>query len=274
MVKELRIQNLQFLKKSRKREKPGDIFCLKILPDAYHFGRVICVDAIGGGFEKTKLLYFYSNTSLTCSEIPVLSKDELIIPPVTMDSSGWLDGYFMTLKNEPLREEDALDIHCFWSDTHKKHFNEYWEPLARRYEPCGTSGFMNIHYIDWTLSEVLGLPYESSKLEDSIDDYDGYIVLPRDTVNEQTVTVSIRLGPEPVGVQEQPGRDEIEDRLEDEFHPGKLAEHYASGTFAAYCHMDYDVAPGQYPEVYRIIEQVLSEFNVTNYRILVVEAED
>ena len=88
------------------------------------------------------------------------------------------------------------------------------------------------------------------------------------------VTVSIRLGPEPVDVREQPGRDEIEDRLEEELRPGKLAQWYASGTYSAYCHIDYDVAPGKYPEVYAIIERVLSEFDVTNYRILVAESEE
>lgn len=274
MATELRIQNLQILKKSRKREKPGDIFCLKILPDSYHFGRVISVDASVGPFMNNNLLYFYTRTSPTHDQIPELCKDELLTPPLIMDSSGWLDGYFLTLKNVPLRKEDVLDVHCFWSETQKSYFDEHWEPLDKRHEPCGRATLAMTPYIDWSFSKILGLPYESCDLEDSIDDYDGYIVLPRDTVNERTVTVSIRLGPEPVDAQEQPGRDEIEDRLEEEFGAAKLAEHYASGTSAAYCHIDYDVAPGKYPEVYQIIERVLSEFSVTNYRILVAEIED
>jgi hypothetical protein len=158
-VKVLRIQNLQFLKKSRKRETPGVIFCLKILPDAYHFGRVICVDALGGGFRKSKLLYFFQQTSPSPEPIPELCKEELVIPPLIMDSSGWLDGYFMTLKNEPLRKEDMFEVHCFWSDTHMKYCNEYWEPLDRRYEPCGSDGLHTTPYIDRVLSESLGLPY-------------------------------------------------------------------------------------------------------------------
>ena len=42
----------------------------------------------------------------------------------------WSRGYFKTVWRGPLREDDRLAQHCFWSAARKKYFDEFSNELA------------------------------------------------------------------------------------------------------------------------------------------------
>lgn len=150
---------LQFLKKSRRRPQAGDIFCFKILSDCYHFGRVICNDATMGPSTGNVLLllYFYTSSSPSPHEVPKLSRDQLLIPPVLTVHRAWLDGYFMTVGNRPVTSEDRLPVNCFYWDFGQEYRDEYDQLLPCKFEPCGQFVIAGYGAIAQDLARALGL---------------------------------------------------------------------------------------------------------------------
>ncbi len=161
--------NLEFLKKSRKRLKPGDIFVLKPKGHDYYFARVIDTDAESGfGPGNAVLIYIYNATSKDKNNIPQLDKNNLLIPPTMINRLGWSRGYFENVSFRELTEEDVLDVHCFWDPPLKgfskgrfskgRYMNEKGQQLDGPYDPVGQYGLGNYRVVDVEISEVLGIP--------------------------------------------------------------------------------------------------------------------
>ena len=151
--------NLEFLKKSRKELKPGDIFVLKPKGHDYYFGRVISTTAnCGFGPPKTILIYIYNATSKDKNKIPQLDKNNLLIPPTMINRLGWSSGYFENIAFKELTKDDVLDVHCFWRPSRGTYMNEKGEELDRPYEPVGQYGLGNYRTVDRRVSKALGIP--------------------------------------------------------------------------------------------------------------------
>lgn len=152
------ITNMRILVKSRKRPKPGDVFVFQVEEGRLRFGRVISADARVGPMQNCLLLYIYRASSAEKHRIPNLSKDDLLIPPVMTNSLAWSKGYFETVEHRPLRQEDVLPVHCFWSCANQRYYDDNNSELRRRSEPCGFYGLAGYRAIDDEISKALGIP--------------------------------------------------------------------------------------------------------------------
>jgi hypothetical protein len=151
--------NLEFLQKSRKRLRPGDIFVLKPKGHDYYFGRVIDIDAESGfGPGHAVLIYVYSASSKDKNTIPELDKNNLLIPPKMINRLGWSRGYFETVGFKELTKDDVLNVHCFWDPVHRRYVNEKKKVLDGPYEPVSQYGLGNYRVIDRYVSRALGIP--------------------------------------------------------------------------------------------------------------------
>lgn len=150
--------NLQVLRPSRKRPKPGDVFTMKVADSRYLFGRVIASDVVAGGFPGAILIYIY-RTSSTAAKAPMASEltlDNLLISPAMTNTLPWSRGYFETLENRPLESGEVLSEHCFRSST-GKYFDECSNELPGPVEPCGDWGLQSYRTIDDEVSDALGI---------------------------------------------------------------------------------------------------------------------
>jgi len=147
--------NMKVLKRQRKLVV-GDIFALQILPKQYHFGRIIRLDAKIVAFRDCILGYVYNATSDSKTDIPELSKNDLLIRPFMTNQQPWTKGYFEIVRREPLEPEDVLTPHCF--ELNGMFFDEYNNRLPERIEPCGFHGLGSYRTIDVEISRALGIP--------------------------------------------------------------------------------------------------------------------
>ena len=161
--------NLEFLKKSRKELKPGDIFVLKPKGHDYYFGRVISTTANSGfGPPKAILIYIYNVTSKDKNQIPKLDKNNLLIPPKMINRLGWSRGFFENVAFKELTKDDILDVHCFRIPSLKgfsegrfskeRYVNEKGEELDGPHEPVGLCGVGNYRVVDIWVSDALEIP--------------------------------------------------------------------------------------------------------------------
>lgn len=148
--------NLRILKPSRRKPVAGDIFVLSVEPGKYLFGRVMRHDFQLGFWPHCNLIYVYQNESDRSDKIPDLDWRNLLIPPQIVNRQPWLKGYFMTVANIPLREEDFLPQHCF-VDIRGYYFDENGKRLSKRIEPCGVYGLGSYGSVNEDISEALGL---------------------------------------------------------------------------------------------------------------------
>ena len=163
--------NMEFLGKSRKKVRPGDIFAFKLKPlNKWYFGRVIRTDAsVATAMPIETLVYIYNVSSDSKDNIPELDKKNLLIPPSLINNRGWLDGYFTTVDNKELTSEDVLERHCFRDGGLPIVFEGRQYPVIRYYDedrneikdpdqPCGRMGIGNHRTLDDDISEALGIP--------------------------------------------------------------------------------------------------------------------
>jgi hypothetical protein len=152
------VTNMKVLKKSRKRPRPGDIFVLQIEEGHFRFGRVIRVDARIGPLENCVLVYIFRASSQDKHQIPELSKDDLLVPPVMTNCLPWSKGYFEVVEHRPLHEQDILPIHCFLDCMFRHYYDDDGKRLPYRSEPCGVHGLAGYGAIDDDVSRALGVP--------------------------------------------------------------------------------------------------------------------
>jgi hypothetical protein len=166
--------NLRILKRSRKDLRPGDTFVLQMRDNEFIFGRVIRTDAKIGAEVRTRaggylmegciLIYIYNAFSSEKDQIPVLDKNNLLIPPVMTNRLGWSRGYFEVVAHRDLTDEDIRHPHCFYRPGPvsrpeiRRYYDEYDHELPGPVEPCGLYGLASFRVIDDELSDALGIP--------------------------------------------------------------------------------------------------------------------
>jgi len=159
------LNTLQTAKKSRKKPQPGDVFVFQMRPDGlYRYGRVIQVDvnlvAADGSDSglRAMVVYIYETSSNTKVPVPALCKQELLLPPLFTNETGWRDGYFETVEHRPLEPDDVFPVHCFRDGSHRRYVGLDREPVTQSYEPCGLYAVGGYGAVDWDISKVLGFP--------------------------------------------------------------------------------------------------------------------
>jgi hypothetical protein len=150
--------NLEVLQKSRKKLAPGDIFVLKPKGFAFYFGKVIFIDANCGFGLGALLIYIYNATSKTKSDVPRLSKDNLLFPPIFINRLPWSRGYFETVEHCDLNTDDYFAVHSFRKPHDKNLYDERGNMLGKEHPPVGFYGLASYRTIDDRMSKRLGIP--------------------------------------------------------------------------------------------------------------------
>jgi hypothetical protein len=151
--------NLQVLTPSRKRVRAGDLFAMRIPDGRYMFGRVISTEARIGPMKGVILLYFYDRRfwSKEAPQRESLSPQELLVPPMLTNRLGWSKGVFETVAHWELEADEILPVHCFWSYSRRRYYDERGRELPEPTEPVGEYGLHSFRTIDDAISDALGI---------------------------------------------------------------------------------------------------------------------
>lgn len=150
--------NIRFIAKSRKVQRPGDVFVMLLPNERYLFGRVIATDAQLFAMTKVVLVYIFKTQQVgkQLSDRDELQTDRLLIPPVFTNRLGWSRGFFETIDNLPFLDGERLEQHSFLHPLHDRHYDEYSKPVSNPVEPIGMFAVGNYRTIDEHISDALG----------------------------------------------------------------------------------------------------------------------
>jgi hypothetical protein len=159
---------LQIAQGSRKLPRPGDIFVFQMRVDRlFRFGRVIRTDVKVKSITAN-LLYIYGRTSTTKLPVPGLFTNELLLPPLLINNTGWREGFFETVEHQRLEPRDVLSVHCFFEPIYRQFVDADENQLPQRYEPCGLHAVGGYGGVDWDVSKALGFPEPTEDSSDSL----------------------------------------------------------------------------------------------------------
>jgi len=150
--------NLQVLKPSRKKPRPGDIFVMQLPDRRYIFGRVVRTDAVVGPMKNVVVIYIFRFHSRD-RDLPDRSEfrpSNLLVPPVMTNLLPWSRGYFETIAHLSLGTDEMLSRHCLRS-WDGKYYDEFGIELPRPIQPVGDAGLHSYRTIDDLVSDALGL---------------------------------------------------------------------------------------------------------------------
>lgn len=105
-MSEIKRYHIEFLEKSRKKIRNGDVFVVKIKDhDLYFYGKVIDAKAKLGNFADAIFIYLYQ-TPTTEINIPENMDENDVMMIFLISNDGWRDGVFKTICNITVREEE------------------------------------------------------------------------------------------------------------------------------------------------------------------------
>ncbi len=116
--------HMEFLEKSRKIIRNGDVFVVKIKDhDLYFYGKVIDVNAQYCQSVEPILIFLYK-TPTTEIIIPEDMDENDIMTMLFNNRYGWRSGYFKTICNIPVKNEEKNADYGFVSINHGGWINE------------------------------------------------------------------------------------------------------------------------------------------------------
>lgn len=122
-MRTLAFNDLIAMKKSSKKPKEGDVFAIQPAKGKFYFGKVIQTNlkSIDSFINGMTLIYIYNYCSIE-KEIPLeLEKEEFLIAPTIVNNQPWLKGYFETIGNKQVSENEKTVDFAFW-DTLKEEY--------------------------------------------------------------------------------------------------------------------------------------------------------
>lgn len=146
---------LQVQQRSRHVPRTGDIFAMQHRDGRFLFGRVVDDSAQSGfGSLPALLVYVYRARSDSAVDVPVLRRDDLLIPPIMTNKLGWVRGYYRHVRNETLSTRDRFPRHCF-DDTFGHYYDEHACEAEAPFEPLSTYGLASYALIDAQIALAL-----------------------------------------------------------------------------------------------------------------------
>jgi hypothetical protein len=156
--------NMSILKKTRHKPQVGDVFAVCIAQRVWLMGRVVEIGKMFGWPLDCNMMYVYAHQfsslqQLVDSEPPV--PPQLLVGPFVSGNQLWSQGYFLHIRNIPLREVDVVGQHLFIDGhlpigTYKNIHRERVRCETLPYSPV-PSGLGNTTTTDTLLSEAIGL---------------------------------------------------------------------------------------------------------------------
>ncbi|NQM31099.1 hypothetical protein HO415_10700 [Streptococcus suis] len=142
---------LNVIKKSKQKPVEGDIFVLSPREGIYFYGKVIVaniVRKVPDTFVEGKhvVFIFKGNTQETNLDKYIPDYDNLLIPPAIVSDDYWKKGYFYTIANIPLTEEEKNLDFGFYKIHFKNNFfcKETGEVLEQEPKILGGHGITTI----------------------------------------------------------------------------------------------------------------------------------
>lgn len=150
---------LEFLERTRKRRKVGDIIAMKT-PSGYLIGRVVDTAAQWSSDPRAKanLLYIYSplfDAKPTVFDAEHLRLHDLLLPPVMTDNQGWLQGYFETVGNVNIERTETLTRHCFYNDLTDTFWDERGIQLRGKSKWAGRASIIGLGGVAYLVKRAL-----------------------------------------------------------------------------------------------------------------------
>lgn len=158
---------MEFLGISRKKPQVGDIFVFKNKYKGYGWGRVILLEPkMGFGvpypIKEASIIYVYNVFTNDISKIPELKRNNFLLPPLIINRRGWLDGYFQTIQNTPITQDDvfAQNMFKYKVKDELQYRNQEGVEINKTSlgEDCSWWGIGNHRTLDDQISIALNLP--------------------------------------------------------------------------------------------------------------------
>jgi hypothetical protein len=152
--------NMQVIKKSRPKLRPGDIFSILFSDGGYLYGRVIKVNLAGSlaPMPGCNLIYIYRVRGDDINPpLDELTPARLLVPPRFINRLPWVRGYFVNVAHVAIADGDIVDDYCFYDWARRIYVDENYAILSKRSEPCGYWGMDSYLTIDDSLSDALNI---------------------------------------------------------------------------------------------------------------------
>lgn len=142
---------LKVIKKSNLKPVTGDIFVLSPRDGIYFYGKVMVANIVRKVPDtfvegKNVVFIFKGITQETNIDKYVPNYDDLLIPPAIVSDDYWKKGYFYTIANLPLTEEEKSIDFGFYKIHFKGNFfcKETGEVLSKEPKFLGMHGLTTI----------------------------------------------------------------------------------------------------------------------------------
>lgn len=130
------------IKKSLKYPQEGDIFVLQPQKDVFYFGKVIKtnLESSDSFIKGMSLIYVYAYSSHDKVIPKSLEEEELLIAPMIVNNQPWVKGYFETVDNVPVSENEKKVEFAFWDVLREECVDIYGHTVSNRPKYCGIYG--------------------------------------------------------------------------------------------------------------------------------------
>lgn len=140
---------LKVIKRSKSKPIDGDIFVLSPREGVYFYGKVLNSDiqhiAEETFIHRKCMVYIFKSKSSEISMDEFVSDfSNLLINPIIVDLSYWTKGYFYTIGNEEISEEEKSLDYGFYKIGNGKLYKEDGKELSDVPQILGTYGIASI----------------------------------------------------------------------------------------------------------------------------------
>lgn len=149
MVERRSFKELIVIQESKKKIKAGDIFVFQPKPGVFLWGKVIKVKIKSkeGFCDGMHLVFVYNTTTPDYDCVPELKPENFLLAPIVINAKGWRDGYFYTVANQPVREEELNVSYGFWNEQTKRFQNEHGDIIDKIPEWKAGRGLYSFRYV-------------------------------------------------------------------------------------------------------------------------------
>lgn len=125
------------MKKSNKKPQEGDVFVLQPIKDMFYYGKVIQTNlrSVDSFINGMTLIYIYMYCSINKEMPNDLENEELLIPPVIVNHQPWRKGYFETIGNVGVSENEKNIDFSFWDICREKYVDINGQVIMLDSEP-------------------------------------------------------------------------------------------------------------------------------------------
>ena len=108
------------LKRTRREKRVGDVFVCSVQEGVYYYGKILnnCIEADGSGFYDGNILVvlYRGCTKRKTMDDFVGDINNIMFAPKIVFPQSWSNGYFETIGNVPLTDEEKTFDYGFWKE--------------------------------------------------------------------------------------------------------------------------------------------------------------